>query len=165
MVLAESVDLHRVRSLPAVQLARARYRLQVAEDGIVTPGGIVVPPSALSWRFSRAGGPGGQHVNTADSRVELLCDLDALVAPEAVLARVAEKLGSKVSVVAAAERSQWRNRQLALERLATRLDRAAHRTPPRRPTRPTRGAVERRLSDKRVRSERKAARKTTTDTD
>jgi ribosome-associated protein len=137
----------------------------VAEEGIVTPGGIVVPPAALTWRFSRSGGPGGQHVNTADSRVELYCDISALIAPEIVLARVVEKLGSEVRVVAAAERSQWRNRQLALERLATRLDRAAHRTPARRPTRPSRAAVERRLSEKRLRSERKTARRSPTDSD
>jgi ribosome-associated protein len=131
----------------------------VPDDGIVTESGIVVPASALTWRFSRAGGPGGQHVNTADSRAELTCDLTAVEASEQVRERLIEVLGPTVRIVAASERSQYRNRQLALARLVTRLDRAAHRAPPRRPSRPSRGAVEARLNEKRRQSQRKAARR------
>jgi ribosome-associated protein len=126
---------------------------------LVTPGGISVPEAALSWRFSRAGGPGGQHVNTSDTRVELWCQMALLGAPEYVLARLREVLGDDVRIVAASERSQWQNRRLALERLATRLDRAAVRRAPRRPTRVPRGAVEQRLEAKRRQSARKTSRR------
>jgi ribosome-associated protein len=135
----------------------------VPDDGIVTPNGISVPAAALTWRFSRAGGPGGQHVNTSDTRVELVCDTTAIEAPDYVRARVIESLGAEVRIVAAGERSQWRNRQVALERLAVRLDRAAVRRPPRRATRPSRGAVEERLSDKRRQSARKSDRRPSLD--
>ncbi len=129
-------------------------------DGdLVTPGGIVVPERAISWRFSRATGPGGQGVNTADSRVELVADLTELVAPEPVAERVRAVLGDSIRIVARAERSQLRNRQAALQRLAERLDAAARRRPPRTPTRPTRGSVQKRLETKRRRSRVKDARR------
>ena len=131
----------------------------MADAALVTPGGIVVPANALTWRFSRAGGPGGQHVNTSDTRVELICSMAALEVDEQVRSRLVELLGGEVRIVAASERSQWRNRSLALDRLATRLDRAAVRRPPRRPTRPTRGSVEARLDAKRRQGARKAARR------
>lgn len=126
---------------------------------IVTPAGIAVPSAALTWRFSRAGGPGGQHVNTSDTRVELWCEVGALRGDPAALARIGERLGERVRVVATAERSQWRNRRLALARLAVLLDLAASRRPARRPTRVPRAAVERRLEAKRRRSERKSGRR------
>jgi ribosome-associated protein len=130
-----------------------------AEPALVTPGGIGVPEQALTWRFSRASGPGGQHVNTSDTRVELSCDIGALRAPEFVLARLREQLGERVRIVAASERSQWRNRQAALDRLAVRLDRAAERRAPRRATRVPRAAVEQRLEDKRRQAARKSGRR------
>jgi ribosome-associated protein len=126
---------------------------------LVTPGGIVVPEAALTWRFSRAGGPGGQHVNTSDSRAELWCETSALRGDQSVLLRVRESVGERVRVVAAQERSQWRNRRLAMERLSVRLDRAAARRPVRRPTRVPRAAVEQRLESKRRQSARKVARR------
>jgi ribosome-associated protein len=125
----------------------------------VTPGGIGVPERALSWRFSRSSGAGGQHVNTSDTRVELWCEVGELVGDAYVLARVRESLGERVRVVAAQERSQWRNRRLALGRLAVRLDRAAVRRPDRRATRVPRAAVEQRLESKRRQSARKASRR------
>src|SRR5437762_8036052 len=85
---------------------------------VVTPGGIVVPASSTTWRFSRGTGPGGQGVNTADSRVELVVDLTALVASETVAERVRAKLGATLRIVAATERSQLRNREIALRRLS-----------------------------------------------
>jgi ribosome-associated protein len=118
-----------------------------------------IPAGELGWRFSRASGPGGQGVNTTDSRVELVFDLSATAAlPEHLrqraLARLAERLvdGVLVVVVAAEHRSQWLNRQAAQQRLAQLL-RAAIKPPPppRRATKPTRGSVERRLTAKRRR--------------
>ncbi|MDP9344075.1 MAG: aminoacyl-tRNA hydrolase [Actinomycetota bacterium] len=128
-------------------------------DGeVVTPGGIVVPAHALTWRFSRGTGPGGQGVNTTDSRVELVLDLTALVASEEVADRVRQRFGESLRIVAAAERSQLRNREEALRRLAERLDAAARPRRPRRPTRPTAASERRRLEEKRRRSQVKAAR-------
>jgi ribosome-associated protein len=131
----------------------------MAEDGLITQGGIAIPAAALSWRFSRSGGSGGQYVNTADTRVELLCDLEAADLPGSVHDRLVAALGSEVRVVSASERSQLMNRRTALSRLATRLDRANHVARPRRATRPTRGSVESRLEDKKRRSTRKADRR------
>ncbi len=130
------------------------------DDGIVTKCGIVVPPASLSWQFTRSGGPGGQHLNTSDTRVELICDLNAVEAQGHVKERLLEALGPEVRIVAASERSQWRNRQIALQRLAVRLDRSARRRPVRRATRPSQGAVNARLADKRHQAERKASRRT-----
>jgi ribosome-associated protein len=131
----------------------------MAEDGFITPGGIAIPPAALSWRFSRSGGAGGQYVSTADTRVELLSGLEAADLPGAVHDPLVGGLGSEVRVVSASERSQLMNRRTALSRLATRLDRADHVARPRRATRPTRGSVESRLEDKKRRSTRKADRR------
>jgi ribosome-associated protein len=129
-------------------------------DGdLVTPGGFRVPASALTWRFSRSGGPGGQHVNTSDSRVELLCDLRALRGPVAAVSRVRAAFGEEIRVVAAAERSQLQNRRAARRRLAVRLDVAGRAPRRRRPTNPSRGAVETRLQEKREIAQRKARRR------
>jgi ribosome-associated protein len=128
--------------------------------------GLVIPAAELRWRFSRAGGPGGQSVNTADSRVELSFDVSgspALPADARVwaLARLRSRLVDGVLTVAASEhRSQLSNRRAAERRLAELL-RAATAPPPRprRPTRPTRGSVERRLAGKRRRGEVKRLRR------
>ena len=125
----------------------------------VTPGGIVVPADAITWRFSRGTGPGGQGVNTTDSRVELVVDLTALGGPPEVVSRVREVLGDSLRIVASAERSQLRNREAALRRLAERIDAAARRRRVRTPTRPTRSSVRKRLEAKRIRSQVKARRK------
>ncbi len=133
-----------------------------ATDGtdadLVTVSGLRLPAGALSWRFSRSSGPGGQHVNTSDSRVELLADLSRLEGPETVVERVRAALGSP-RVVSAGERSQLQNRLAARRRLAERIERAASVPARRRPTRPTRSSVERRLEDKHRLTERKAARR------
>jgi ribosome-associated protein len=129
-------------------------------DGdLVTPAGIVVPDSAMTWRFSRGTGPGGQGVNTTDSRVELVVDLTALRGPAGTPERVRERLGDSIRIVAAAERSQLRNRADALDRLAERLDAAARPRRHRTPTRPSRASVHRRLAAKRRRSQVKARRR------
>jgi ribosome-associated protein len=128
--------------------------------------GVVVPERELSWRFSRSGGPGGQSVNTADSRVELSLDVASTTALSPGLRRRAiDRLGDRLvdgvlTVAASEHRSQLRNREAAEQRLAEIL-RAAIAPPPRRrrPTKPTRASVERRLGDKRRRSDVKQTRK------
>lgn len=131
----------------------------MSRGDVVTASGVRIPESSLEWRFSRAGGPGGQHVNTADTRVELVCNLAGLEGPEEVIARVRDRLGERVRVVASAERSQRRNREAALERLAAMVERAGRTTRARRPTRPSRASVEARLEDKRRHSRIKALRR------
>lgn len=127
---------------------------------------LVIPASELSWRFSRSSGPGGQGVNTTDSRVELSFDLvNTTVFPPHLLDRALARLGDRLvdgvlTVTASEHRSQLRNRQAAATRLAATL-RAAIAPPPklRRPTAPSRAAVERRLTDKKAQSQRKAHRR------
>jgi ribosome-associated protein len=123
----------------------------------------VIPSSELEWRFSASGGPGGQHANTANTRVELVFDIagSGVLGPRQ-RARLIEKLGSGLRIVVSDERSQARNRQLALERLAERLDEALRVDTPRRPTVPTRASRERRLRAKQLRSTRKLERRAPT---
>nr|WP_107101276.1 alternative ribosome rescue aminoacyl-tRNA hydrolase ArfB [Peterkaempfera griseoplana] len=129
-------------------------------------GSVVVPDAELQWRFSRSSGPGGQHVNTSDSQVELRWDLLASAALPPVLrdralARLAGRLvdGRFVVVRASEHRSQWRNREAAAARLGALLAEATAPPPKaRRATRPSRGMVERRLENKRRRAELKRGR-------
>lgn len=125
-----------------------------------------IPDAELGWRFSRSSGPGGQGVNTADSRVELIFDLanSAAFSPalrDRALARLAGRLVDGVlTIVASEHRSQLRNRESAAERLVEILTEATAPPPrPRRPTRPSRGATERRLADKQRRSDTKRLRR------
>jgi len=97
-------------------------------------------------------------VNTTDSRVELVVDVTALVASDEVADRVRARFGDSLRIVAAAERSQLRNREAALRRLAERRDAAARPRRPRTPTRPTAASTRRRLEEKRRRSELKRTR-------
>lgn len=122
--------------------------------------GCTIPLSELSWRFSRSGGPGGQHANTSDTRAEVRFDVASSpsLGPRQ-RARLIERLGTEVRVVAADERSQARNRALALERLAERLADGLRVETPRRATRPTKASVRRRLDAKRRQSSRKADRR------
>lgn len=129
-------------------------------DDLVVSRSLVVEAADLEWRFSGSGGPGGQHANTANTRVELRLDVrTARSLGPRQRARLLERLGPVVRVVASDERSQLRNRELARDRMAARLRDALRVEPVRRPTRPTAGSKERRLADKRRRSERKAARR------
>ena len=127
---------------------------------------VVVPARELQWRFSRSSGPGGQGVNTTDSRVELSLDLQHTTALGPLQrARVLERLSNRLvdgvlTVTASAQRYQLQNRQAALKRLAAILAKALAAPPPRRrPTRATRGAVERRLAEKKRRSQTKRLRR------
>ena len=128
--------------------------------------GTVIPDDELRWRFSRSGGPGGQSVNTADSRVEL--SFDVLRSPslpahlrDRAVGRLGGRLVDGVLTIAASEyRSQHRNREAARARLVDVLTQAtAPPAPKRRPTRPTRGSKERRLAGKKRRSETKSLRR------
>ena len=119
-----------------------------------------IPTSELRFRFSPSGGPGGQHANKVNTRVELRFDIagSPSLGPRQ-RARLLERLGPELRVVADDERSQGRNRQLAVDRFRQRMAGALHVDPVRRPTRPSRGAKERRLTDKRRLSERKRNRR------
>jgi ribosome-associated protein len=132
----------------------------------VTVRGIKIPPEELAWRFSRSPGPGGQSVNTTDSQAELSFDLmrSAALPPvlkERALAALAGRLSDGVISVAASEyKSQLRNREAAAGRLSAMLTEATGPPPPaRRPTRPTRSSVERRLAEKQRRSRLKRLRR------
>lgn len=132
----------------------------------VTVRGVVIPPDELAWRFSRSPGPGGQSVNTAESRVELSFDLmrsEALPASlkeRALRALEGRLTGGVLTVTASENRSQLRNREAAAERMSDLLTEATAPPPrPRRPTRPSRAARERRLADKQRRSEIKRLRR------
>jgi ribosome-associated protein len=118
-----------------------------------------IPLDELQWSFTGSGGPGGQHANTANTRVELRFDVASSpsLGPRQ-RARLLERLGPVVRVVAADERSQLRNRQLAVERLRARLAEGLREPRKRRPTAPSRGQREARLEAKRHRSEIKRRR-------
>ena len=127
---------------------------------------VVVSERELRWRFSRSSGPGGRSVDTADSRVELSLDVAATTAlgprqRARALERLSDRLVDGVLTITASEhRSQLRNREAALERMAAVLAAAVAPPPPRRRrTRPTRGSVERRLTDKRRRAQTKRLRR------
>ena|SRR5215469_15666269 len=136
----------------------------------VTVRGTTIPPDELSWHFSRSPGPGGQAVNTADTRVQLSYDLAASTAlseplkERALRALRARLTDGVITVVASENRSQLRNREAAAARLSELLTQAtAPPAPPRRPTKPTRASVERRLAAKQRRAQTKRLRRSTGD--
>ena len=118
-----------------------------------------IPLDELEWRFSASGGPGGQHANTANTRAEVRFDVarSPSLGPRQ-RARLLERLGPVVRVVASDERSQARNRELALERLRSRMADALRVERPRRKTVPSAAARRRRVESKRRRSEVKRLR-------
>jgi ribosome-associated protein len=131
----------------------------------VTPH-LAIPRIELSYRASRAGGPGGQHVNTSSTRIELLWDLNgSTVLDDGQRERIRLKLGARLDsegrlrVVASDRRSQKQNRLAAEERLAALVRHALVVPKKRRATKPTRAAKERRLSDKKRNAERKRERR------
>ncbi len=140
------------------------------DEPLRVTGSVAIPRAELTWRFSRSSGPGGQSVNTADSRVELLFDVaNTTVLSPIQRARALERLGNRLVdgvlvIVASEHRSQFRNRRAAEARLVAQLAEAI--APParaRRATRPSRGAVQRRLDAKRRRAHLKQQRRTQDD--
>jgi len=128
-------------------------------DDLAVTDELVIPARELSERFSRASGPGGQRVNSTESRVELSFDVaGSNVFPAELRQRILERLGNDLSngvltVAAGDHRSQRANRAAARERMVARLRTAAAvPSPKRRPTKPSRGAKERRLAEKKRRS-------------
>jgi ribosome-associated protein len=121
---------------------------------------VSLPRSEIELRFSRSSGPGGQHAQKSDTRVEASFDVEASSAlSEAQKRRVMAKAGPVLRAVAQDERSQWRNRELATERLVESLREALRVPRRRRPTKPTKASRERRLEAKRRRSDTKRLRR------
>ena len=128
-------------------------------NGIRPRGGPFIPVSEINLRDSRSSGPGGQHANVTASRIEAVFDAERSTAlTQAQRERIVRKLGPTVTAVAQDARSQARNRELALERLESKLAAALAVPRRRRPTRPTRASQQKRLESKRRRSETKRYR-------
>lgn len=135
-------------------------------DDLTVNADIVISGDELHWTFSTSGGPGGQHANRSNTRAELRFDIPASPSiPEHLRSRMLHAVGERlvggvIVVVADDSRSQWRNRQIARKRLAELLNDAARPpAPPRRRTKPSRAARQRRLDSKRRRSETKRMRR------
>lgn len=129
-----------------------RTRLRVSRS-------CTIPMAELSWRYSTSGGPGGQHANRSQTRVEVSFDIAHSPALGPIQrARLLARLGPTLRVAASEQRSQLRNRELALERLAAKLALGLQVETSRRPTRPTKSAQERRLDSKRRNAIRKSER-------
>src|ERR671935_1447356 len=121
-------------------------------DSIRVTRSVALPLSEIELRFSRSSGPGGQHAQRSETRVEAVLDVEASSAlSPAQKRRVVARSGPVLRAVAQDERSQWRNRELATERLVEALREAFKVSRRRRPTKPTQAAVERRLEQKRRR--------------
>ena len=132
-----------------------------ADDRLLSAGpGCRVPASEVTWRFGPTGGPGGQHANRAHTRAEAELDLRSVrgIADD-IRERLVSRLGPRLRVVVDRHRSQARNRERALDEMELRIREALVVQRSRRPTRPRRGAVERRLEAKRQKGARKAERR------
>jgi ribosome-associated protein len=132
----------------------------MTDESIRVMRSVSIPRSEVELRFSRSSGPGGQHAQKSDTRVEAVFDVEASASlSEAQKRRVLAKAGPIVRAVAQDERSQWRNRELAYERIAEALREALRVRRPRRTTKPSKSAVERRLDEKRRRGATKRLRR------
>ena len=132
----------------------------MSERGVRISPGLSIPLAEIELRASRSSGPGGQHANVTASRIEAVFEIEgsATLTP-GQKERLAHRYGKRVTAVAQDARSQARNRDLALERLAERIRRGLERRRPRMATRPGRSARERRLAEKRRRSQKKQQRR------
>ena len=139
----------------------------VTHNGVVNPDddlraarGVVVPADAMEWSFARSSGAGGQNVNKVSSKASVTVALHDIKCTATVRLLLADALADVIVLTSQTSRSQWRNRQLCLSQLRDKLDEASAPPPaPRRKTKPTRGAIERRLDSKRRDSEKKRNRK------
>jgi ribosome-associated protein len=130
------------------------------DEALRVSNSCVIPLDEIEWRFDTSGGAGGQHANRARTRVEVSFDVEASVhLSEHHRRRFLTKLGPVVKAASNDERSQLRNREVALDRLRSKLADALKDERPRHATRPTRGSKERRLSSKRRRSDVKRERR------
>jgi len=125
----------------------------------ITVGPWLIPESEIEERFETSGGPGGQHANRSETAVTLRFQVDASSLPDDVRDTLSRRLGPRVEVTASDTRSQWRNREIARDRLTEMLEQALVEPKQRRKTKPTRRARERRLSAKKARSELKRSRR------
>jgi ribosome-associated protein len=133
----------------------------MAGESIRVTRSVSIPRSEIDFRYSRSSGPGGQHAQKSDTRVEATFDVEASAALTPVQKqRVIARAGPVLRAVAQDERSQWRNRELATERLVEALREALRVPRKRRATKPSKAAVERRLEQKRRRGELKRQRRT-----
>jgi ribosome-associated protein len=130
----------------------------VTGEGI-TVGQWLIPESEIDERFDTPGGPGGQHANKNETAVTLRFDVDACSLPDEIRLKLSRRLGPMVEVVAADTRSQWRNREIARDRLAERLEQALVDRKPRMKTKPSRQAREKRLTEKKARGDLKKGRR------
>lgn len=128
-------------------------------SGGITVGQWIVPETDLEERFDTPGGPGGQHANRNRTAVTVRLDLGSSTLPEEVRDKLIDRLGPVVEATSSRSRSQWRNRALARRQLADRLSGALTDQPARTPTRPTRSSKERRLEEKKRRSQVKRDRR------
>ena len=138
----------------------------MSDDGLSVTPELTIPRAELQYRATRAGGPGGQHVNTSSTRIELMWDLaHSTAVSDELRSRLRDKLANRldadgmVRVVASDRRSQLQNREAAEERLVSLVRQALVVPKKRRPTRPGRAAREARLSEKKRRGERKKNRR------
>lgn len=141
-------------------MAGSQSSIEPVDGYYTTPRGRRLAADAVSWVATRSGGPGGQHANTSDTAVTVSIDVSRTGLPEVVRSRIESSVGAVVSASSSQSRSQWRNRLLAWQEAFARLDEAAAPPPPPRArTKPSRGAQEARLRDKRAVGERKQTRK------
>jgi ribosome-associated protein len=130
------------------------------DDPLVVNQELSIPLAEIDFRASRSSGPGGQHANVTASRIEAVFDVEASpTLSDEQRQRLREKLGAQVTAIAQDARSQARNRELAAERLREKLAAGLARPKKRRATKPSRAARQKRLEDKRRRSQRKAERR------
>ncbi len=125
----------------------------------ITVGRWLIPESELEERFETSGGPGGQHANKNETAVILRFDVTSSSLPEEIRHKLARRVGPVIEVTAADTRSQWQNRGLARDRMTEKLERALVDPKPRKKTKPTRAARERRLATKKARSNLKQRRR------
>jgi len=125
----------------------------------ITVGQWLIPESELEERFETSGGPGGQHANRSETSVTLRFDISSSSLPHEIRLRLSSRLGSVIEVTASDTRSQWRNREIARERMTGRLEQAMVVPKRRKKTKPSRQARESRLAEKKARSEVKKRRR------